>query len=447
MVDASSPSQTYGQPDSEPEYTGNLLVLLEESAPAAMAALQAVAGITVATTADSAAGVVSTADAEQADGILYDQLGVAVVRADPGQVQALSQAVSIQEVPIAAVERERVVYAVGAHDAFTGTGEGPSPEYLQGYRHGAMSVLDDLVADQDSGEAAVLGWGPQVDESAVTWGLQAINLPQSRCSGRGVRMAVLDTGIAPNHPDFAGRSLSTETFVPNEAVDDRNGHGTHCAGTACGPQHPQRLPRYGVACDAELHVGKVLSNAGRGPDGGILAGINWALTQGCRVISMSLGGRVAAGQPFSDVFEQAAQRVVQAGTVLIAAAGNDSRRGIGVIFPVSHPANCPSILAVAAVDQRLRVADFSNRGINPNGGQVDIAAPGRSVLSSAPPPTLYRRLDGTSMATPHVAGVAALTLEAQPGISASELIARLLQTARRLPEASTDVGAGLVQAP
>jgi subtilisin len=298
-----------------------------------------------------------------------------------------------------------------------------------------------------SGGAAVLGWGPQVDESAVTWGLQAINVPQSRCSGRGVRVAVLDTGIAPNHPDFAGRSLTTETFVPNEAVDDRNGHGTHCAGTACGPQHPQRLPRYGVACDAELHVGKVLSNAGRGPDGGIVAGINWALTQGCRVISMSLGGRVAAGQPFSDVFEQAAQRVVQAGTVLIAAAGNDSRRGMGVIFPVSHPANCPSILAVAAVDQRLRVADFSNRGINPNGGQVDIAAPGRSVLSSAPPPTLYRRLDGTSMATPHVAGVAALTMEAQPGISASELIARLLQTARRLPEASTDVGAGVVQAP
>jgi subtilisin len=168
---------------------------------------------------------------------------------------------------------------------------------------------------------------------------------------------------------------------------------------------------------------------------------------GCRIVSMSLGAAVQPGQPFSQIFEQVARRALARNTLIVAAAGNDSDRRNGVIRPVSHPANCPSILAVAAVDVNLAVAPFSNRGINPMGGQVDIAGPGVNVYSTWPMPTRYRRLSGTSMATPHVAGIAALFVEASPRATAGDIWRQLGQAAHRLPLPSADVGAGLVQAP
>jgi len=104
-------------------------------------------------------------------------------------------------------------------------------------------------------------------------------------------------------------------------------------------------------------------------------------------------------------------------------------------------------MAVAALDSNLAVAFFSNRGINPNGGQIDIAAPGVNVFSSWPMPTRYRRLQGTSMATPHVAGIAALYAEADPNARGAALWQALVGGAQRMPIAAVDVGAGLVQAP
>ena len=127
-------------------------------------------------------------------------------------------------------------------------------------------------------------------------------------------------------------------------------------------------------------------------------------------------------------------------------SGNESNRP-GVINPVGHPANCPSIMAVGALDQQLRIAFFSNGGLNPQGGQVDIAGPGVAVISSFPRPTLRRTLSGTSMATPHVAGIAALLAEANPGARGRALASLLLQNARRLQLPARDVGSGLVQAP
>jgi subtilisin family serine protease len=132
--------------------------------------------------------------------------------------------------------------------------------------------------------------------------------------------------------------------------------------------------------------------------------------------------------------------------LIVAAAGNDSQRP-STITPVSHPANCPSILAVAALDSGLRVASFSNGGVNLSGGQVDIAGPGVAVRSSWPRPTLYRTISGTSMATPHVAGIAALHAEANPDMRGATLGWLLLQSALRLQLITRDVGSGLVQAP
>jgi subtilisin family serine protease len=276
--------------------------------------------------------------------------------------------------------------------------------------------------------------------------LQVSGASASRYSGEGIRVAVLDTGIDELHPDFAGRSLESRSFVLGQAVQDGHGHGTHCIGTSCGPRQPNRLPRYGVASGAEIYAGKVLSNQGSGGDGGILAGMNWAISNGCQVISMSLGAPVQPGQRYSLVYELVGRRAFWRGALIVAAAGNESERP-AIIAPVGHPANCPSIMSVAALDVRLGVARFSCGGINPWGGQVDIAGPGVDVQSSWPRPSLYRRISGTSMATPHVAGIAALYAEAFPEARGRGLWALLIQNARRLTLPSRDVGIGLVQAP
>jgi subtilisin family serine protease len=162
---------------------------------------------------------------------------------------------------------------------------------------------------------------------------------------------------------------------------------------------------------------------------------------------MSLGSPTMAGQRYSVVFENAARRAMEAGTLIVAAAGNDSRRDLGIVNPVSHPANCPSIMAVGAVDAQFRVASFSNGGINPNGGEVDIAGPGVEVRSSWPMPAKYRTISGTSMATPHVAGALALFKEANPQAAGADLWSLLARAARPLLLQASDVGPGLVQGP
>jgi subtilisin family serine protease len=313
--------------------------------------------------------------------------------------------------------------------------------YLRGYRDSTNALVEHLLARAASPEAAapapaLLTW----NETANTWGLQATRVSASGRSGRGIRLAVLDTGFGP-HPDFAGRTIRLASFVTGQGPADGHGHGTHCIGTACGPRAPRHAPRprYGVAYESEIFAGKVLSNAGSGTDASILAGINWAVANGCRVVSMSLGAVVAVGAPFSTVYEGVAQRALRRGTLIVAAAGNNRPQ------PVNHPANCPSIMAVAALDEQLRPATFSARGVNPNGGAVDIAAPGVNVYSSWPLAPMYRRLNGTSMATPHVAGIAALLAQAL-GLTGAALWRRLVLDARPLRFPRADVGAGLAQA-
>jgi subtilisin family serine protease len=259
-------------------------------------------------------------------------------------------------------------------------------------------------------------------------------------------VAVLDTGFDLEHPDFAGRVVHARSFVSGEAVQDAHGHGTHCIGIACGPLEPGAPPRYGIAHGADIYAGKVLNSQGSGGDREILTALGWAVEQRCQIASMSLGSPTEPGEPFSQVFEAAARRALSAGTAIVAAAGNESRRSAGHLAPVGHPANCPSVMAVGAIDELGRIADFSCTS-DPRGGRVDIAAPGVDVHSSWPMPARYRTISGTSMATPAVAGVAALIAEADPAARAAELVRRLVQTAAPLAIPSADVGAGLVQAP
>ena len=387
-----------------------------------VAALRRTAGPRIATTLDVRSGVLSPEEASGADAVFLDRLGVALVNVDPrdaARTARIRSAAVENEARILAVEPERYVHAYGP----------PRKAAPRARRSPA-------------GAAA-----PPKAESKATWGLQATGAAVSKLSGKGVKVAVLDTGFDLKHPDFPSRSVTAVSFVKGYKAQDGHGHGTHCIGTACGPKSPFHPPRYGVACGSAILAGKVLDDNGGGADGGILAGINWAITQGARVVSMSLGAEVTVDDPYSEVFEAVGQRALAAGTLIVAAAGNESDRRTGWYAPVGHPANCPSILSVGALDAKMQIGYFSNRGLEPGGGQVDLAAPGVNVLSAFPMPERSARLSGTSMATPHVAGLAALWAEAHPKATATELWTLLTQHARRLPLLATDIGAGLAMAP
>jgi subtilisin len=382
--------------------TGRYLVLMEDDWDTAPRELSRVAGIRAVDSDE----VGLAPSLWEADGLVMRELGVALVTADADQYAALRRAAD-EPGPIALVEAERQVFAIEAAPAV-----------------------------QESAE---------VDGSAVTWGLRAVGAPESTATGAGVRVAVLDTGMDLEHPDFAGRTVASRSFVRGQQVVDGHGHGTHCIGTACGPRTPADGPGYGLAYRADIHAGKVLSDEGSGADGGILAGISWALTNGCAVVSMSLGAPVEPGTAFSPTYERIARRALSRGTLIVAAAGNESQRADGRVAPVGHPANCPSILAVGAIDEQRRVADFSCGTVD-DVGAVDLTGPGVAVHSSWPMPVRHKTISGTSMATPHAAGVAALIAQATKA-RGYELWARLAQTARRLPLSSTDIGSGLMRAP
>lgn len=440
--------------------TGRYLVLMRQDAvQAGIRALTDIAGLKVANTADFESGAVDASTLESADAIFFDELAVAVVQAPSVGIQSL-RTMATAESGILAIEPERIVYAItdsptrrGRPASNAALPASPSPssaaaipvQYLLGYREAVNHLVEQTLAVNGVQMAADMAPNA-LDESELTWGLQLTNVAESLYSGKGVKVAVLDTGLDLNHPDFVGRNIVAKSFIDGQDVQDENGHGTHCVGTACGPKQPGRLPRYGIAHEADIFVGKVLSNEGSGSDGGILAGINWAIVNSCQIVSMSLGASTSIGDTFSPIYEAVARRALAAGTLIIAAAGNESNRP-GEVNPVGHPANCPSIMAVAAVDQALQTAWFSSSGLNPQGGQVDIAGPGVNVLSSWPQPDLYKTISGTSMATPHVAGIAALLVEANPAMVGGTLGWLLLQSSQRLDLPGTDVGVGLVQAP
>ncbi|MEM7173844.1 MAG: S8 family serine peptidase [Bacteroidota bacterium] len=279
-----------------------------------------------------------------------------------------------------------------------------------------------------------------------TWGIESIQALASQYEGKGVKIAVLDTGIDAAHPHFKNRTIISQSFVPGESPQDGQGHGTHCIGTAGGGKNDKGV-RYGVASESELYSFKVLSNRGCGAQSWILEGLEAADQQEVDVVSLSLGSDVSVGEAYDPIYERAFNRIK---AIAVVAAGNESRRSRGLISPVGSPANCPSVLAIGAIDIHMKIAEFSCGSINEN-QSVALSAPGVNVYSSWPTAlgdgSGTKTISGTSMATPHVAGVVAQYIEAYPEASKEEIKKKLLQSAKKLSLPKSDMGAGLVQSP
>ncbi|MEM7218034.1 MAG: S8 family serine peptidase [Pseudomonadota bacterium] len=437
--------------------TGRTIVTLNDdnksSVSAALKSLGQSSGMTqVCRSSDFATEEFDVAQADDADIIMLDELGIIVLNGDSDQQSAA--AASADDNTIHEPELWNYPLEIDVHESDEGAlnesaaGFSGSADFLRGYRDGINQVIDRLLTDEGEEQDA----DGELDSFAggqSTWGIRAVRAHRAPASGRGIRVAVLDSGMDRDHVDFRGRNIVARSFIPrsepDNSPDDTSGHGTHCIGTACGPENPRVGPRYGVAHGADIYSGKVLrvgaNGRASGADGWILAGMNWALRNGCQVISMSLGA--PGGPNYPRAYERAANRGLRQGTLIIAATGNASDRRSGVIQPVGRPANCPSIVGVAAVDRRMRVANFSNGQRFGNGGEVNFSGPGVRVWSSVPgqPPHGYK--SGTSMATPHVAGIAAL-LAQTTGARGVPLYHEIRRRARRLGS-RRDYGNGLAR--
>ncbi len=243
-------------------------------------------------------------------------------------------------------------------------------------------------------------------------------------TGQAVPVAILDTGIDTTHPEFAGRILKCHSEISNPSTcDDQNGHGTHVAGIAgAAGVNPSAK---GVAPALSFYIDQVLNAGGSGKLSGIIAGIDWSVSNGAKVVSMSLGtSPISTTEPNCDTafpsLTTAVNNAVSAGLTVVAAAGNSGTNGVGA------PACISSTIAAGAVDSSDTIASFSSQG----GPMADhgISAPGVNIFSTWLSGG-YATLSGTSMATPMVSGTIALLLKASPGLSHATIRSTLFSTA------------------
>ncbi|MEQ7004663.1 S8 family serine peptidase [Actinopolymorpha sp. B17G11] len=264
--------------------------------------------------------------------------------------------------------------------------------------------------------------------------------------GTGTKVAVLDSGYDPNHPDLAGRIAATANFTDRPDAFDEDGHGTHVASIVGGNGSASAGVRKGVAPGAELLVGRVLGWAG-GQESWVIAGMEWAVGQGADVVNMSLGSSAPAD--CTDPVAAAAKRLTeQTTTLFVIAAGNT-----GVREGVTSPGCVPGALTVGAVDRDGETANFSARGpvLGNHAPKPDLAAPGVAIMAAALDSrgdNHYTPMSGTSMAAPHVAGAAAILAQRRPDLTAQHRKALLVSAAA--PNAKDDIdaqGAGVVDVP
>ncbi|MCK8816369.1 S8 family peptidase [Natroniella sulfidigena] len=276
------------------------------------------------------------------------------------------------------------------------------------------------------------------------WHYSAVSLPETwykTTGSKDVTVAVLDTGIDVNHPDLNGLVIDGKNFTSDAEDDfyDRNGHGTHVAGSIGALANDQGV--VGVNWEVSLLSAKVLADNGSGSNLSTAQGVKWAVDNGADIINLSLGS------PFpSATVKEAIDYAYQKDVTVIAAAGNGGNDRVGDP-DLKYPAQFETVISVGAVDQNLELTSFSNYG-----RELDFVAPGQHIYSTVPYGRYldsyleevvedeYVRLSGTSMAAPHVAGVAALILAEEPDLTPEEIKERLQRTAQDL--GAEDVGRG-----
>ncbi|UIX32407.1 S8 family serine peptidase [Streptomyces sp. GQFP] len=269
--------------------------------------------------------------------------------------------------------------------------------------------------------------------------------------GTGTKVAVLDTGVDKAHADLSDQVIAEQDFTGSESgTADKFGHGTHVASITAGTGAKDGGKYKGVAPGAKILNGKVLDDEGGGYDSGIIAGMEWAVAQGADVVNLSLGG---TDMPGIDPMEETVNRLsAESDSLFVIAAGNEGEYGEGT---VGSPGSADAALTVGAVDKSDALGDFSSRGprVGDGGVKPDLTAPGAAITAAAAAGSLleefypsdipgYLTLDGTSMATPHVAGAAAILAQQHPDWSGERIKAVLTGSAKPGAYSSFQQGTG-----
>ncbi|MER6081363.1 S8 family serine peptidase [Streptomyces sp. NPDC001833] len=312
----------------------------------------------------------------------------------------------------------------------------------------ATTVWDALTRPADNGEAVTTEQGvdrvwldakvqaPQAQDADPdpTQGTSQIHAPaawKAGYDGKGVKVAVLDSGIDATHPDVKNAIAGAKDFTGSGSTDDTMGHGTHVASTIAGSGARSGGKYKGVAPGAKLLIGKVFSNGGT-QESWLISAMQWASGQGAKVVNMSLGSTDSAG---ADPLEKAVNDLsASAGTLFVIAAGNEGPND----NTLDSPGAASAALTVAAVDGKDRLTDFSSRGPSADGTlKPDISAPGLDIIAAKaahgtegdPAGTAgYVRMSGTSMATPHTVGAAAILAQEHPTWTGQWLKAALMDS-------------------
>jgi subtilisin family serine protease len=263
-------------------------------------------------------------------------------------------------------------------------------------------------------------------------------------TGAGIGVAVLDTGVDLEHPDFAGRIAGMADFT-GEGVADLNGHGTHVAGIACGDGRAHNGAYTGIAPCAYLYVAKVLDRQGAAYMSDVMAGLDWAIEQDVHVINLSLSGPPPGDG--SDALSETCDLVVERGFVVCVAAGNSGPES----STIGPPGCARQVITVGASTDDDTLLDASSRGPTSDGRtKPDVVFPGLGIVScraqdttlGSPLDLAYTEVSGTSMATPHASGLAALLLEDDPGLTPVEIKELMTTTAVDLGCEQNVQGAG-----